>query len=504
MWAVSREAINRLRLDFGADQALDQPVPFDILTWPAKGNPHWRFNLNFTPVQTDPALFPAPFVDVNGDGIYNVYDGDYPKIQGDVMAWWALTDSVPHTFSHTSPLVVDLLASAYAYDCPQSPTVGQSLFVEFEVINRSDKHYEETHFGIWADPDLGCYNDDFIGSLPAENAWYVYNANDFDDECGVPGFGAEIPVQTIAFLNADLDHFAVFNNPSVGVPSAATADPQQPHEFFNYLTGKWRDGVPFTTSGNGYNPSSTNTTAHLFSGDPADPQGWSMCTANLPDHDRRTLASHGPFDFATGDTFRLQVAMTVHPNIPHPCPNISATVQPATAQLRQWQNSGALSVVPDLGQVVGLPPGQQVTLNAGVPGGTAYLWSTGETASSILVSAPGNYAVTVTAATGCQLVEDVLVQLGTPVLPPASPPAFRILPNPVQDFLFVECLDCSDSALRAELQNAQGTLVRQGVHTGGRWRLETHGLPAGVYVLRLWAGEQYLGSRKVVVARGGE
>lgn len=111
--------------------------------------------------------------------------------------------------------------------------------------------------------------------------------------------------------------------------------------------------------------------------------------------------------------------------------------------------------------------------------------------------------MTVTAATGCQLVEDVLVQLGTPVLPPASPPAFRILPNPVQDFLFVECLDCSDSALRAELQNAQGTLVRQGVHTGGRWRLETHGLPAGVYVLRLWAGEQYLGSRKVVVARGG-
>lgn len=124
VWAVSREAINRLRLDFGADQTLDQPVPFDILTWPAKGNPHWRFNLNFTPVQTDPALFPAPFVDVNGDGIYNVYDGDYPKIQGDVMAWWALTDSVPHTFSHTSPLVVDLLASAYAYDCPQSPTVG--------------------------------------------------------------------------------------------------------------------------------------------------------------------------------------------------------------------------------------------------------------------------------------------------------------------------------------------------------------------------------------------
>lgn len=71
--------------------------------------------------------------------------------------------------------------------------------------------------------------------------------------------------------------------------------------------------------------------------------------------------------------------------------------------------------------------GESVTLNAGV-GYTAYLWSTNETTSSIVVSQPGNYHVTVTGTNGCQSTSsDVTVivnQLPNPSITPDGPTEF--------------------------------------------------------------------------------
>ena len=35
-------------------------------------------------------------MDHNGDGNYNVFDGDYPQLLGDRMLWWARTDQTVH------------------------------------------------------------------------------------------------------------------------------------------------------------------------------------------------------------------------------------------------------------------------------------------------------------------------------------------------------------------------------------------------------------------------
>ena len=40
VWAVSRSAIEALRQDWRDNGVIDQPVPDDLLTWPAKGNPN--------------------------------------------------------------------------------------------------------------------------------------------------------------------------------------------------------------------------------------------------------------------------------------------------------------------------------------------------------------------------------------------------------------------------------------------------------------------------------
>ena len=500
VWKTSRDEIANLRRDFETDQNLDASVPFDLLTWPAKGNPHLRYNLDFTPVETDPALFPAPFVDANGDGIYNVYDGDYPLIKGDQMAWWMLTDSVEHKRTNGKVVGVDLLISAYALECPQNGSVDRSLFVDFEVINRSATNYHDTYLGFFTDPDLGCYVDDYFGAMPNNNTAYIYNVDNFDENCnGVQGFGDKIPVQTISFINRSLDRLMYFTNSGVSDPPPGMAEPDLPIEFFNYLRGKWKDGTSLTTGGSGYDPNSTNYTDYVFPDNPSDPQGWSMCTENWPFADRRMITSHGPFNFSAGDTFHISVAFTFHPDIPHPCPDVFGFVKPTVEQISQWKNDGALDASVGLPEVVNLPPGQSVLLDATVPG-ASYSWSTGATTPSINTTQPGEYSVTVTAATGCQIVENVLVQLGTSTNQPAAAPAWKMQPNPAKDFVFVECAECVGGDLKAVLRNAQGTSLVNLHGLNRQFRLDTLGLQAGFYWLELWQKGQFLGSKKVMLA----
>ena len=108
LWAVSREEIASLRRDFGEDGELDNPPPFDLLSWPAKGNPHFQQNLDFSIVTTNPDSLPAPFVDLNGDGIYNVFNGDYPRRTGDWRLCWVRTCETFHEATFVHPRMSDI------------------------------------------------------------------------------------------------------------------------------------------------------------------------------------------------------------------------------------------------------------------------------------------------------------------------------------------------------------------------------------------------------------
>ncbi|MFN0037338.1 MAG: hypothetical protein ACKVUS_19950, partial [Saprospiraceae bacterium] len=382
LWSVTREEIARIRRDFGEDGVLSAPPPFDFLTWPAKGNPHFRQNLDFTLVTTNPDSLPAPFVDTNGDGKYNVFDGDYPRLKGDRMLWWALTDQTVHEQTNGQALGVDILMSVYAYDCPQSGGIWQSVFADYDVINRSSGGYSDTYLGFHTDPDLGCSDDDYIGSMPEANSVYVYNSDAVDGQpgssCfGTPTFGENVPVESISVLNRSLDHAMYYSRGGSGAPPAQS-DPSAPQEFYHYLQSLWRDGTPLTVGGSGYNPGDPTAvpTDYAFFDNPNDPQGWSMCTENLPLADRRMINSHGPFTFAAGDTFSMRLAFTFHPDIPHPCPDVAGLVKPTILQIQQWHDDGTLDAPLDLGSVQILPPGQSLLLNAQQPNPAAtYAWS---------------------------------------------------------------------------------------------------------------------------------
>lgn len=506
VWSVEKESIAKIRKDFAEDGDLDNSPPADILTWPARGNPHFQQNLDFTLVSTNPDSLPASFVDFNGDNIYNVFDGDYPEIHGDRMLWWAITDMAPHQGSQSQPLGVDILISAFAYDCPQNENIWKSVFVEYEIINRNSQSFPNTYLGFSGKPMLGCPDDDYSGAIPEANTVFVYNQDAIDGQPGntcegdIATFGAKVPIESITMLNNSMDGNIHYYRGSGIAPAAQTA-PVTPIEFFNYLQSVWRDGTPLTVGGTGYNPQDplATPTSHIFPDNPADPQGWSMCTSNIPLGDRRMVNAHGPFIFAAGDTFLMRLAFTFHADIPHPCPNVQSQVKSTIAQIQQWNDDGTLEYDLDLGGVQTLPTGQSITLNATVPSGTVYLWSTGASTASISVSQPGEYSVTVTRASGCDLVETVLVKSASGVQSPNTV-NWQVHPNPATEILQI-ILDGAEQPVTAILRNAFGQMALQKSSNGAVLDLNVIQLPAGLYWVELWRGGQFLGTKKVVLAK---
>src|SRR5262249_33923030 len=84
-WRVTRQEVS----DFISSGTLTP----DIQSWPGNGN-----------TALGQQHYLAPFVDVNGDGVYNTSDGDYPSydfsgsanccdnLHGDQSIWWVFND----------------------------------------------------------------------------------------------------------------------------------------------------------------------------------------------------------------------------------------------------------------------------------------------------------------------------------------------------------------------------------------------------------------------------
>lgn len=299
-----------------------------IAGWPGLGNPFFAdlngFDLPFSSQEL------APFFDNNGDALYNPLDGDYPAVRlrnigafvPAEIIWCVFNDQnggAPHGNSFGKALQMEVQLTAWAFSCPNDGVENNTLFTSHKFINRASEPMDAAVIGIWADIDLGCQSDDYIGCNPASNTMYAYNQDAVDGQpgntCqGTPTFPGAAPVQSITFLNHPLSKFISSN--ATGSPVGVT-DPTTPLEIYNYLSGSWRDGTPLTYGGNGYGG---NTPAdHIFPDDPAEPNGWSMCTANLPFGDRRILGTTKIGQLLPGQIEELNIAWAFHPNPPLPC-----------------------------------------------------------------------------------------------------------------------------------------------------------------------------------------
>ena len=293
----------------------------DITTYPANGD---------AASGELPVL--APFHDVNSNGMYETALGDYPLIDvnnivadsveqlfGDQCLYWIFNDTSYNLAPTTGPpLGVEIHAQAFSY-ASAVPAINNTTFYRYKIINRSCETYDSVYISHWTDSDLGFYQDDFAGCHIGKNLGYGYNGDAVDD---IPdGYGPTPPAIGVTVLqgppadaNDGIDNnnngmtdeageenlmtaFLVYdnnNNPVYGNPASS-------QEYYNYMTGRWRNGTPWTYGGNGSTGGSNNTN-FIYPGNSDSTYfstlgPWNEVIVGNAPNDRRFIVSSGPFTF---------------------------------------------------------------------------------------------------------------------------------------------------------------------------------------------------------------
>jgi len=301
------------------DGVIDNDIPFSILTWPAKGNPHFRNYSTKGRNLTEPL---APFVDVDGDGNYNAYNGDYPLMNGHQMLWWVYNDNIEHELMENDPMKMQVECTAYAYDYSDDDLINNTIFIDYKITNKSGRTYSDMMMSVFNWPSIGCYADDAIGCIPDKAITFMYNKDEVDGDNDCPDDWPTYdnpPIQAMTFLNRPLDYLTTPTT-TISNPPPGITEPDGVFEYYNYMTGFWRDGTPLTHGGSGYNING-NPTTYIFDGNPASETEWSMCSALLPGYSRRTISSTTIGEVTPNQSFKLKTAMTTIFTEDNFCPN---------------------------------------------------------------------------------------------------------------------------------------------------------------------------------------
>jgi hypothetical protein len=245
MWpgpVPSGEAANWDCTPFNRFWMLDRQTDFqpsDAVPAPTQAILNWPVDLG------------APFIDRNGVPGYQPEEGDYPVMFGDRQLWWIMNDrGNDHTRFNTDPLGIEVRASAFGFDAQND--LGNVTFYRYEVTNKGPEIIHDLTLGMYADLQIGFYNDDRAGTDTTLAMWYQFNS-DNEDEGKMDGYGSSPPAAGFAVM--DLRHSAGTLPSDFDLPPshnlAATAfmggggavgDPGNATQLYNVMTGRWKDG----------------------------------------------------------------------------------------------------------------------------------------------------------------------------------------------------------------------------------------------------------------------
>ncbi len=306
-------------------------TPSIITNWPGNG-PGGSYPYNV-----------APFHDANADGIYSPTNGDYPLIRGDQAIFFVYNDNT-QGFTHTEtgglPFGIEIRGMAYQFNCPADSALMNTVFIHYDIINRSFTNYNNVYLGMWTDLDVGNYADDYIGCDVPRKMYYGYNG-DANDDANVGGYGTKLSAQGVVFLkgptvptndNDDNNRNCITDEPGEDYAlnrfmyyendASVRGNPTNDSDFYAYLGGQWRDYTPLCYGGTGYNTGSPcyfafpGNTDHQYEFgvggtclSPGPPQSdWDEVTGGSQPGDRRGLGICGPFTMQPGSTKTLDVA----------------------------------------------------------------------------------------------------------------------------------------------------------------------------------------------------
>ncbi len=345
-FVINRNEVAEFRAWYNADpetRAEDYPgyaIPSSILNWPAHGD-----------VAAGYDYYLAPFKDVDGDGYYDPYAGDYPffdldqelpcgtsreqrlpRLFGDQTLWWVYNDrGNVHTETNGDAIGMEIRAQAFAFST--NDELNDMTFGNYALINRSTYTLIETYFGVWTDADMGYAFDDYVGCDVNRGLGYLYNGEAIDGTGQFNAYGGPSPPPPaigVDFFEGPYQDADGLDNPTSWVNGELICDgnimngninglnfgdgivdnerwgmrrfvfynngdgplgnPNDAFQYYNYLRGIWRDGSPMFYGGTGHSsgPSTTTIQTDFMFPSATDPCGWGQQGLVMPSWDETT------------------------------------------------------------------------------------------------------------------------------------------------------------------------------------------------------------------------
>jgi hypothetical protein len=303
-FVITRAEVEEFKAAFAAGFPSGYEIPLDIKNYPATDpNPTHSYYL-------------APFCDVDGNGLYQPEQGDYPYydfenklcgkqdstmegngiladqvLKGDKTLWWVFNDKGNiHTETRGEAIGLEIRAQAFGFST--NDEINNMTFYSYEIINRSTYTLTDTYFCQWVDTDLGYPKDDYVGCDVLRGLGYCYNGDDYDETAGgSTGYGTNPPAIGVDFFQGPyMDKDGVdnlkydINTPllncneainginfgdsiidnerfgmrrfvfhnNTGGGLAAITDPDIAPDYYNLLRGIWKDNERMTYWGLGH------------------------------------------------------------------------------------------------------------------------------------------------------------------------------------------------------------------------------------------------------------
>ncbi len=292
---------------------------------------------------------------------------------GDTTVYWIFNDKGNiHTETNAEPIGMEIRAQAFAF--ADKSAINNMTFYNYVLINQGTQTLTDTYFGQWADADLGNSNDDFVGCDVSRGLGYCYNGDNTDEQGpNSKGYGETPPAIGIDFFQGPfqdddkLDNIgpydkilAPFGSPTPisyneategkGIPylglgigygdsivdnerfgmrkfiyyniggSPINGDPSTAQNYYNYLTGYWKNNQRFVYGGNAVEGTEGNSAFcdFMFPGD-TDPLNfgtlgaqygsWDEVSSQNDPSDRRFMQSSGPFTLTPGQVNNITVGV---------------------------------------------------------------------------------------------------------------------------------------------------------------------------------------------------
>jgi hypothetical protein len=372
VWKINKSMIMDFQQNY---QNGPEYINTEILTWPGNGTGAQAHKL-------------APFVDLNNNTLYEPLLGDYPELKGDEMLYWIFNDANQHTSSGCLQMGVEIHGMAYAYTCsdinPNSndEALNNTVFFKYIIFNRGANTFNDFNVAWWQDPDLGRYNDDYVGCDVSRNAAFVYNGVNYDG--GPYGYGLNPPMQSYVQLDGPLapandgidnDHDGVFDEQNEKVlftnfvyynnDFTITGNPEDCGDIYNYSRSMWKDGSPMVYNGSsGYG--SGMPFNYVFPTPPYTQEGlgdslppWNEVSAGNYPADRRFIMSCGPTNLSPGENITVEYAIVYshYDDAPNGASTSFALNNAYVDSITSWYNAQAFPSCYDPTSVIETPAG---------------------------------------------------------------------------------------------------------------------------------------------------